>query len=90
MREAILPPYEEYLRLYLEAVAAAAPLEEPEELAAVRQAQLEYQHYRAEKDPARGMLTGLFGGDFTERLIHEVLFDLPRWLEGDAEAAWRA
>lgn len=34
-----------------------------------------YSRYRAEKDPARAMLTRMHGADFTERLIHEVLFD---------------
>ena len=40
----------------------------------------------AEKDPARGMLSNLFGAEWTERLIHEVLFDLPVHLErGNAD-----
>ena len=34
----------------------------------------------------RGMLTRLFGDEYTERLIGEALFDLPRVLEAEAEA----
>lgn len=81
VRTAILPAYEEYLRLYLETLSEATPLTDKAELLEVKTAQLEYQQYRAEKDPARGMLTNLFGGEFTERLIHEVLFDLPLSME---------
>ena len=38
--------------------------------------QRRYTAYRAEKDPARGMLGRFHGSDWTERLIHDVLFDL--------------
>ena len=35
-----------------------------------------YTAYRAEKDPARGMLTRFHGSAWTEAYIHDVLFDL--------------
>ena len=35
-----------------------------------------YTAYRAEKDPARGMLTRFYGSEWTEAYIHDVLFDL--------------
>jgi phycoerythrobilin:ferredoxin oxidoreductase len=35
-----------------------------------------YTDYRAEKDPARGMLTRFHGSEWTEAYIHSVLFDL--------------
>ena len=35
-----------------------------------------YYNYRAEKDPARGMLSRFHGSEWTESYIHEVLFDL--------------
>ncbi|KAL1525821.1 hypothetical protein AB1Y20_020659 [Prymnesium parvum] len=87
VRAAILPAFEDYLRLYLQVLEDASPLSNEAELAEVRKAHLEYQNYRAEKDPARGMLTSLFGVEFTERLIHEVLFDLPVWLASPARQA---
>ena len=34
-----------------------------------------YATYRAVNDPARGMLTRMYGEGWTERLIYEVLFD---------------
>ena len=38
--------------------------------------QKRYTAYRAEKDPARGMLTRFYGSEWTESYIHGVLFDL--------------
>ena len=45
--------------------------------------QLEYADYRIEKDPARAMLQRLFGDEYSERLIREALFDLPRVLAAE-------
>ena len=79
--DAVLPAFEDYLQGYLELVRAAQPLADPSARSAVQDAQLSYARYRAEEDPARPMLTRLFGEDFAERLIREVLFDLPLTLE---------
>ena len=67
--------FQDYLNLYLQLVDEAEPVE------AARSHQLlagqkRYTSYRAEKDPARGMLTRFYGSDWTEAYIHEVLFDL--------------
>ena len=67
--------FRDYLSLYLQLVDEAEPVE------AARSHQLlagqkRYTSYRAEKDPARGMLTRFYGSDWTEAYIHEVLFDL--------------
>jgi phycoerythrobilin:ferredoxin oxidoreductase len=40
--------------------------------------QRRYTRYRAEKDPARGMLSRFHGAEWTESYIHEVLFDLDK------------
>ena len=71
---AVLPAFEDYFRGYLDLVACAQPLEDPSALVAVERAQAEYTRYRAEEDPARPMLTRLFGANYAEQLIHEVLF----------------
>ena len=46
-------------------------------------AQRDYCEYRAENDPARGMLTRLYGGDRAERLIRDFLFHTDDRLAGD-------
>ena len=50
--------------------------------AALEAAQRDYCEYRAENDPARGMLTRLYGGDRAERLIRNFLFHTDDRLAG--------
>ena len=71
----IRPAFQEYLQLYLKLEAAASPVaaERSELLLA---GQKRYTRYRAEKDPARGMLSRFYGSEWTEAYIHDVLFDL--------------
>ncbi len=71
----VRPAFNEYLKLYLELAATAQPVSDSRRdhlLAGQRR----YTDYRAEKDPARGMLTRFHGGEWTEEYIHTVLFDL--------------
>lgn len=70
----VLTAFDDYLRTYLSLVAQARPLDSPAALSDVREAQVSYSRYRAESDPARPMLTRLFGAEYAERLIHEALF----------------
>ena len=65
--------FQEYLKLYLKT------LFESEEVGQVLQQELiigqnDYLNYRKDKDPARPMLSSLFGKDFTESLINKILF----------------
>ena len=71
----IRPAFNDYLNLYLEltAEAEAVSAERQQHLLA---GQRRYTAYRAEKDPARGMLTRFHGSEWTEAYIHSVLFDL--------------
>ena len=71
----VRPAFNDYLSLYLELTEAAQPVTDQRRdhlLAGQRR----YTDYRAEKDPARGMLTRFHGRDWTEKYIHTVLFDL--------------
>mmetsp|Transcript_33122 Transcript_33122/g.69703 ORF Transcript_33122/g.69703 Transcript_33122/m.69703 type:complete len:343 (-) Transcript_33122:245-1273(-) len=81
LRDLLLPAYEDYFRAYMRLLEDAKPLCDPFMLEKVLRAQMQYAKYRSEKDPARGMLTRLFGSEYTEGLIDEVLFDLPLWLK---------
>ncbi|MDC0325981.1 phycoerythrobilin:ferredoxin oxidoreductase, partial [bacterium] len=71
----VRPAFNEYLNLYLELAASAEPVS-PERSDLLLQGQRKYTDYRAEKDPARGMLTRFHGSEWTEAYIHSVLFDL--------------
>ena len=65
--------FKEYLNLYLEILfeSREANLGLQKELI---NGQNNYLKYRRNNDPARPMLSSLFGKDFTESLIKEVLF----------------
>jgi phycoerythrobilin:ferredoxin oxidoreductase len=69
--------FAEYLKLYLQLVDEAPPVAD-DRSAILLDGQRRYTSYRAEKDPARGMLSRFHGAEWTETYIHEVLFDLDR------------
>jgi phycoerythrobilin:ferredoxin oxidoreductase len=72
--------FKDYLQAYLTFVDQAEPVTDPDRLAAIYEAQMRYLRYRAEKDPARGMLKRFYGEEWTEEYIHGFLFDLERQL----------
>ena len=78
--------FEDYLNLYIDFVEQAEEIDDPAELDRIMQSQLAYLRYRAEKDPARGMLTRFYGPEWTEEYIHGFLFDLERKLPEGAIA----
>ena len=71
----VRPAFKEYLKLYL-ALADEAQAVDDERQKTLLAGQRRYTDYRAEKDPARGMLTRFHGSEWTETYIHSVLFDL--------------
>ncbi|MEL6161631.1 MAG: phycoerythrobilin:ferredoxin oxidoreductase [Cyanobacteria bacterium J06623_5] len=74
----VFEAFQDYLKAYVEFVRVAEPVTDPARLEAIKQAQLRYARYRAEKDPARGMLTRFYGPEWTEAYIHGFLFDLEK------------
>lgn len=81
----VFDAFKAYLQAYLEFVKNAEPAP-PEQLPAIKESQLKYLHYRAEKDPARGMFQRFYGPEWTEEYIHGFLFDLERKLAENAVA----
>ncbi len=75
----VFEAFKAYLDQYIAYVQGAKPAPESE-WDAIQQSHLAYLHYRAEKDPARGMLTRFYGPEWTEEYIHGFLFDLERKL----------
>lgn len=76
----VFAAFQDYLQAYLDFVEQAEPITDSARLKNIQQAQLRYLHYRAEKDPARGMFTRFYGAEWTEEYIHGFLFDLERKL----------
>lgn len=76
----VFEAFKDYLEAYLDFVDQAQQVTNSQSLAEILQAQRSYINYRAEKDPARGMFTRLYGEEWTEEYIHGFLFDLERKL----------
>jgi phycoerythrobilin:ferredoxin oxidoreductase len=76
----VFQAFQDYLQAYLDFVDRAEPITEPKQLEKILQSHKSYLAYRAEKDPARGMFTRLYGQEWTEEYIHGFLFDLERQL----------
>ena len=65
--------FKEYLNLYLETLFKSNEVSQGLQQDLIN-GQNDYLNYRRDKDPARPMLSSLFGKDFTESLINKVLF----------------
>jgi phycoerythrobilin:ferredoxin oxidoreductase len=76
----VFEAFKDYLQAYLDFVDKAEAVIDRQQLDQILQAQKRYLNYRAEKDPARGMFTRLYGSEWTEEYIHGFLFDLERKL----------
>lgn len=74
----VFAAFKDYLDHYIAFVKAAEPVVDR---SIIQERHLAYQGYRAEKDPARGMLQRFYGPEWTEDYIHGFLFDLERKLE---------
>ena len=71
----IKPAFDEYLNCFLDLVRDAKMISKERSFQLLN-GQKKYMRYRAEKDPARGMLRGFFGVAWTESYINNILFDL--------------
>ncbi|MEB3280122.1 MAG: phycoerythrobilin:ferredoxin oxidoreductase [Lyngbya sp.] len=76
----VFAAFKDYLQAYLKFVAQAEPIPAEQQRQQILNAHRCYIKYRAEKDPARGMFTRLYGSEWTEEYIHGFLFDLERKL----------
>ncbi|KAI0567121.1 Ferredoxin-dependent bilin reductase [Gracilaria domingensis] len=77
----VFEAFKDYLNKYLDFVEEAEPVSDPQTLAKIKESQIAYLKYRAEKDPARGMFLRFYGEEWTEEYIHGFLFDLERKIE---------
>ena len=75
INDILLNAFDDYLGIYFRIVQKANKIED-QRSEIILEGQKAYMHYRATKDPARNMLQGYFGREWTESYINSVLFDL--------------
>lgn len=71
----VLEAFKDYLQLYWQMLDDAELLTDPAAVQRVAQAQQDYDQYSAERDPASGLFSSYFGHDWSERFLHEFLFE---------------
>lgn len=67
--------FKDYLELYWQMLDDAQPLTQTAELERIKKAQQDYDQYSAERDPAHGLFSSYFGGDWADRFLYEFLFE---------------
>ena len=75
VRTQVFEAFKDYLDLYWQLVDAATTLSDRDQIQRVIQAQKDYDQYSAERDPASGLFSSYFGRDWSERFLHEFLFE---------------
>ncbi len=73
--EVIKPAFLDYLSLYIELLLEAELISKDRSMNLLA-GQARYMQYRANKDPARGMLTRFYGREWTEEYIQNILFKI--------------
>ena len=71
----LFPAFQEYIKFYFKTLEKAEPLTDQADIQRVVEAQKNYDQYSAERDPASGLFSSYFGHDWSERFLHEFLFE---------------
>ncbi len=71
----LFPAYQEYIQLYWNLLEKAEAKTDPAEIESIIKAQKDYDQYSAERDPASGLFSSYFGHEWSEKFLHEFLFE---------------
>ena len=71
----LFPAYQEYVQLYWQLLEKAEPNTDATAIDRIVEAQKDYDCYSAERDPAAGLFKSYFGHEWSERFLHEFLFE---------------
>jgi 15,16-dihydrobiliverdin:ferredoxin oxidoreductase len=71
----VFAAFQDYLNLYWQMLEQAQPLTDESDIQRIVKAQKDYDQYSAERDPASGLFSSYFGHEWSERFLHEFLFE---------------
>ncbi|MGK7909906.1 MAG: 15,16-dihydrobiliverdin:ferredoxin oxidoreductase [Synechococcus sp.] len=71
----VFDAFKDYLDFYWDLLEHAETLTDPSDIQRVVKAQKDYDQYSAERDPAHGLFSSYFGGDWANQFLYEFLFE---------------
>jgi 15,16-dihydrobiliverdin:ferredoxin oxidoreductase len=81
----LFPAFKSYVEAHLKLVLSTEP--KPSEVDFVLKRQKEYDTYSAERDPATGLFTAMFGAEWANDFVHNFLFSMSERKELSAPPA---
>jgi 15,16-dihydrobiliverdin:ferredoxin oxidoreductase len=76
----LFPAFQAYVKAHLKLVRST--VRRPEEVKSVLECQKDYDTYSAERDPATGLFTAMYGADWAQEFVHDFLFSMSERTEG--------
>lgn len=71
----VFEAFQDYLNLYWQMLSEAEVIDRPADIRRVAKAQIDYDQYSADRDPASGLFSSYFGHEWSERFLYEFLFE---------------
>ncbi|MEA5625072.1 15,16-dihydrobiliverdin:ferredoxin oxidoreductase [Nostoc sp. UHCC 0251] len=71
----VFEAFKDYLNLYWQMLDQAKLLIDQSDIQRIVKAQKDYDQYSADRDPASGLFSSYFGHQWSERFLHEFLFE---------------
>ena len=84
IHDELFPAFKGYVETHLDLIRSTEG--NPSERAAVLDRQKAYDTYSAERDPATGLFTAMFGAEWAEDFVHDFLFSMSERSEGSSPA----
>jgi 15,16-dihydrobiliverdin:ferredoxin oxidoreductase len=81
----LFPAFQSYVKTHLELIKSTE--RRRDDVAMVLEAQRDYDTYSAERDPAAGLFSAMFGEKWSEDFIHDFLFSMSEKTEGGPRPA---
>jgi len=81
--EELFPAFREYVSAHLKLVKETE--KNTDKMGIVKERQIAYDTYSAERDPATGLFAAMFGKDWADKFVHGFLFSRSEMQEGSAQ-----
>ena len=80
----LFPAFQSYVQTHLDLIKSTD--RRPQDVQHVLECQKDYDTYSAERDPATGLFTAMFGADWAQDFVHDFLFDMSERSDGPPPA----